>query len=243
MFLNKTSRTGTKLEALEARIQELRERVEDREKSIKEKQEEAGRFLAEVAINETSENQENLKSARKSIEKMKETLEESQMMLTAALLERDRLKIEMCEATIRESPAQLESLAKDFNNLLDEGLTLLDAIDTLHNKLKSMQDNFHTILNRRQNSLSQVGRIEGLVISEGLGRLSQISGPHRQFFDVPVTADKFIASLKAYKQALYNCEKFQQSNPSFDADVEKIRERDKESSKFDRYILRAKWSI
>jgi hypothetical protein len=230
MFVNKTNRTGDKLTALESRIIELRERIIDREKSIAEKREMMGRILAELALQETTEYQENLKSCKKSIAAQEDTIAEAHAMLLAAETERTRLLEEMALAEVREAPGKLEELAKNFNLVLDEGLALLEGVEVLHRKLQSMQSQWHNILNKRSNSLSVMGRREGLVLQEGLGRLSQVGSPFGQSFTIPSEVQDFIAQLKQYRGTLKNFENFKAQNPKFDEDVKRTQKRDAENA-------------
>ena len=216
---------------MDERLRELREKAEDQEKKIAAKKEDLGRVIGELAVKESSENEENLKSCKKALERMTETLDETKAMILSLEIERGRLSVEMAEAEIREIPNQLEELCRGFNNLLDEGIVLLEGIETLHKKLQATQADFFSLSNKRSNALSKLGRMEGLVISEGLGKLSQVGSPHGQSFSVPTEVGLFISTLKRYREALENFEKFQKDNPNFKEDVEKTTIRDKENQK------------
>ena len=235
MFLHKTSRTGDKLIALEKRIIELQERIADREQSINEKREDLGKVIGEVALKETTENLENMKSAKKALEKMHEVLNESRAMLQAAETERLRLLDEMAAASVREAPAKLEEFAKSYNLLLDEAIGVLEAIEILHKKAKQTQDNFYSLSNERSNALSKLGKIEPLNLSEGLGRLSNVGSPYASAFIVADSLEGFFRGLIQYRASLKSYEQFKISNPTFDEDMKRIEAESEESKLRDQY--------
>jgi hypothetical protein len=83
----------------------------------------------------------------------------------------------------------------------------------LHKKALELQSQFHSLSNRRNNALSQRGRIEGLNLKEGLGKLSQVGAPFGQVFTTPTDVSHFIAQLKQYRETLNNFAKFKLTNP------------------------------
>lgn len=226
MFLKRSNVTTDRIGAIEKRQLELSQEISHEEKKLGDKKSEIARVLGELALKSSQESESNLKSLRKVVAGITERIEDLKGQYEYLKSEKTKLGLDLCEATVREVPGQLENLAKDFNALLDEGIQLLEAIEVLHKKLMSMQGEFHGMLNKRSQSLDKLNRFEPLNLKEGLGKLAQAGGAYGQAFRVPVEIGNFVSTLRRYREALEGYDKFQKDNPTFDADVKATRERD-----------------
>ncbi len=75
------------------------------------------------------------------------------------------------------------------------------VLEELHLEALSLEAKFHAGFNERGNALSRLGRVEGLEIKQGLGRLAYKPYPFGHVFSPGGTAS-FVSNLQAYRSKL-----------------------------------------
>jgi hypothetical protein len=236
VFQRKVSTTENKLGAIQERLAELQEDLRSKEKSISDKKDDLAVLLGKTALQpNVTEFALDLKSTKAALAKLVESREDISQQITFLTKEKSRLESELSEAVIRESPAKLESEATEFNKLLDQSLETLSVLQSLFRNLKEKERNFHNLLDERQKALNKVGRVEGLEIKEGLGRLAFAGSPYAYSLQLPGEfTGQFVDVLKVYQEKVKGFESFQAENPDFQKQIDATNERDRmdEQNKF-----------
>ena len=219
-----------KLEAIEKKILELKEEIRKGEIEIEERKYSFGESLGKLALVESAANRTSAERCENLHMRIKKRIDENKMALSALEIEKRNVANENAEKDIAEIPSQLETMAVDFNLLLDEGINLLGGVEILHEKLIAKQTDFHALAKKRADALMRMNRREGLILETGLGRLSQVGLPYGQAFSVPdkMRIGNFVAELRQYKNSLKNYEVFKKSNPKYQEDVSKTNLREAE---------------
>ncbi len=221
---------GIKLRSIIDKIAELKNEIADQEKDIENRKAKLGAALGQLAMAKTKEAEASVEHQEKSIERISKSLEQNRMAVFALELERESEEIRLARKDAEEIPGELEGLAKDYNTLLDESISLYDAISVLHRKLFTLQENFYSLSNRRSNSLSKIGKIEPLTLKEGLGKFAFMGSPWGESFTTPSEIKNFFAMVESYKRKLSDYEKFKEANANYEKDLETTRNMDKQKS-------------
>jgi hypothetical protein len=240
-FLRKASVTEDRVNAIDARMADIKESIATKERDIRDRKEDAAHLLGEMALDPTRKDaEENLKSAKKSVRLMTESLDDLNTQLEYLNKERATLTLELHRAKVRDIPPEAEQEAQAFNELLGHAITAMEVLEGVFVGLKSHEKRFFDLIRDRQNSLDQLGERIPLDLKTGLGELAYVGSPYGQSVALP---DQFsghlIGVLIGYKNALENYNKFQETNPTFDTDVKREEAKDEEAKKTGFHIFGA----
>ncbi len=244
MFQKKADNVQKRLDHLAAREEELTSDLTRVTNRVAKHRMEIEALLGDMGMQgHQAEKQREVEGCRKLLRAALESQADLKVMLEGVQGERKKLEVEMNEALVRDVPQVLEGIAADFNNLLDTAVEAIGVLERIHNDVAALQDQFHAESNRRQNALSKLGRIEGLELTEGLGKLALVPSPHSFVFSgAGGNLQGFVGSLLGYRQKLADYEKFKQANPDFGENVAKVRREQEEEEKNSFFPFKALWN-
>ncbi len=167
-----------RIEGLEEKRKELIEDLERVQKRVQKHQTEVQELLgASVLGDHTTEVEKELTGAKKLLGAALEREADIKYQLGFIDSELKVLSVEMDEASLKEVPAEMEKVASEFNQTLDAALEALPILMGLHDKAWELETKFYALSNARQNSLSRLGRTEGLEVKQALGKLALVPPP------------------------------------------------------------------
>ncbi len=242
MFKRKATVTEDRILAIENRIIELKEELNSKARSIDERKEDVAQLLGQMALSPKPEVEENLKSSKKSLEKMRESFSDLEQQIEFLQKEKSRLDLELCEALVRDIPKTLQKTTEEFNQILNQTLDALSVMAQLHSLLEAKEKEFQGLMNDRDRALGKLNRIEPLN-GVGLGKLFDVGAPYSSAFSVGSDLIGFLKTLTAYKRRLEDFETFKKNNPSFTEDIQRTQKMDAERNKFPRAIINHSWTI
>jgi len=228
-FLKKAEVTRQKIAGLIEKEKSLNDDLIRTAKKVEKRKNEVSSLLGKIALGENRlEDQKDLDSLKTLYGKAQDEHTDLLVMIDMVRREKQLLGFEVDEATLRETPEEMEAVASKFNSKLDVALKSLSTLENDFVELQGLENNFISLSNGRKNSLSKLGRLDSLEIRESLGRLALTPSPYGFTFSCGLELKTFVGNLQSYKKKCEDFEKFQVDNPNYFENVKLTREQQKE---------------
>jgi hypothetical protein len=230
-FFKRSEKTEERISSCQKRLAEISGEIEQLESKIEGKKTEVADLLGRIATDNKEDDKLNLQSARKVLGKFNsenlDLIEQKEFLLKEII----SLEKELSRAKLRDLPDKMLKEVQEFNATLEEILSALEVMETLHKKMHQNSSRFRELSIERDKAMVSLHQVTGLDLPEGFGKLSRVPSPHRYDLMVPDKCNgTFFEFLQIYRQKLKHYEEFKRSNPDSEANIKRTRERDAMSS-------------
>jgi hypothetical protein len=217
-FFKSARKTEERITAIGEKLLQFTKRKAAKEKDVEEARSNVGKFLGQLALEESPANETQLKTGKKSLERVQESLADICQQIDFLKKEEVRLGMELLEAQLRDVPDMAEQEAESFNKLLTKAMGTVESLAGIYKTMKEHETNFTNLKTQHQTACKKLGKIEPLdlkvIIPFGL-----------QEFNF------FLGQLLSYKTKVEGEAAFLKANPSYEANLKIMRAKESEPYK------------
>ena len=236
MFKKKTKTVAEVIQAVNSRVEELTKKSADKGQGIEEKKLAISKLLADLALADDQKNQESLKLARKALERMTESYNDTNEQITLLQGQRSQLERELIEARVRDLPPLVTKQAEDFNLIFAEAVKAVEVLRGIQGRMMEKQSAFKSLSSEYDQCCRSLEIVQPLEIGIGLGALAGQGSPYGSSFVVSDQVETFCASIIIYQSKIEASKNFKIENPDYTKTVQETADRDAQPYEF--HLLR-----
>jgi len=223
MFLKKSKTVQERMAAIDGRIAELNEKKKTKWADLEERKYHVSQLLGELAEKDNPQTEENLKTAKKSVERLEEV--HADLSTQLSLLEKNKtvLQKEYAEARLRETVDLGKEQAQAWHDLLRKALGATNVLKDIYDQMKNAEAEFTKLSAEHRDCEEKLGQFGGWSPSPAIPYILP------EFYH-------FIGSITAYDQQLRERAEFLKANPNLEAQEKQIEEHFKQRDEFHSWI-------
>jgi hypothetical protein len=204
VFTRKEKTVTDRIAGLKAKVEDIRRSLAIKTGHLEESRANLNARLADLALSQDDPQiMDQVKNARRSVERLTESVGDLQVMEKALTDEITKLESERLVALVAEAGPKAEEVATGFNAVLQETLKTLGSLRSQYADLLKSQAAFNSVLQERAAALQKLEMVEPMELTAGLGELALVRTPFRFTLAVPEgDLGRFIIELLGYEKKL-----------------------------------------